>query len=158
MIALALINQVSAKNTTYALELTEKTYEISKITEKGEYTIVYFNISLTIRNNGDNQSDLIQIIIEDEDGMTLNQTAIIPPHTNITFHFPPHPLIGTQQHQINITYEPKDPYILRTPYNHGQETLILLETKNTTTNTPALEISIILLTILTIFIIKKRFQ
>ncbi len=150
-----LFNITAAEDDYYEIQMVEKDYDIVGIREINDRKVVYFNISITLHNLGNLVSDDITVRIEDEDGWYIRNDTL-KPHDSKKFIFNNHPLLGSGEHRINISYYPTDKNIVLTEYNHGEDILMLLsEDKNN--STPGFGACFLIIVILSyIFIYKNK--
>lgn len=128
-ISYSLLGTANAENGDYKISIIEKNYEIFRIREVNDQKWVYFNISITLHNSGGIVSDDITVKIEDEDGWYVRNDTLAA-HESKTFIFEDHPLLGTGEHKIDISFYPTDKNVVLTEYNHGEDVLILMPEEN----------------------------
>ncbi|MEM4257931.1 MAG: hypothetical protein QXL17_02115 [Candidatus Thermoplasmatota archaeon] len=141
----------SAEEQPYSLSIVDKKYTIMKVTEHPKGDVVYFNISITLKNSGSRVSDNITVQIEDETGIIIKRNGTISPGEIKIYYFNEYPLIGMQQHILKISYYPTIDRIKRTSYNSGQDEFILLPAKDQS-STPGFEGIFFISSLLTIFL------
>jgi hypothetical protein len=153
-----IINPISAEDNSYNISIVGKNYTIARIHELPGDDLVFFNISITLRNSGSQESDNMTVEIQDEEMGTnfIHTNGTISPGQIKTFYFLDYPINGMIEHRINISYHPTFESIEWTEFNHGTDVLVLLpEKKNETT--PGFEIVFIFLALI-LYISYKKFK
>ena len=152
-----LFDIASAEDDFYEISIIEKDYDIFRIREINGRKVVYFNISVTLYNSGNIESDDITVKIEDEDGWYVRNDTLLA-HESKTFIFDDHPLLGMTEHRINISFYPTNKNVALTDYNHGEDVLILLpEDKDENSFTPGFE-AILLVMAVAIYVFLTRYK
>ena len=146
----------NAEDEIYRISLVEKKYECVKTVGSGKQTWVYFDISITLSNTGDVESDDITVEIEDEDGKYYRNYTFQPRESK-TFIFDDHPLLEKTEHRINISFYPTNKYIVLNDYNHGEDILIILPKENANNSTPGFE-SIFPIIAIAVLVFLKRYK
>lgn len=148
-----LFNITVAEEEYYEIRIVEKDYDIIRIKEINNRTVVYFNINITLHNLGNLVSEDITVKIEDEDGWYVRNDTL-QPHESKKFIFDNHPLLGSGEHRINISYYPTNKNVVLTDYNHGEDVLFLLS-ENKNNFTPGFEVGFLIITIVVYVLISK---
>ena len=139
----------------YEIQIVENDYDIVGIREINDRKVVYFNISITLHNLGNLVSDDITVRIEDEDGWYV-RNGTLQPHESKKFIFDNHPLLGSGEHRINISYYPTNNNVVLTDLNHGED-ILMLSSEDKNNFTPGFDICFLIIAILSyIFIYKYK--
>jgi len=143
----------NSQDNYYQISITDKSYEIKSIDEK--YEIIYFDISITLKNSGNIISEDMTLRIRDVDGnYTLNGT--IMPGESKTFTFEKHPIIGLKDHTISIYFNPTDEFAPLNDFNQGKDELTLKYSSNGNgSSTPGFELIFIIISIMLCFTTAK---
>jgi len=141
----------------YEISIIEKNYDIFKIREINDRKCIHFNISITLYNSGNIESDDITVKIVDEDGGYVRNGTLMPNESK-TFIFDDHPLLDMSEHRINISFYPTNKNVGLTDYNHGESVLILLTgDKEDDGFTPGFEV-ILLVTTIVVYVFLTRYK
>jgi len=151
------IDTIPSQEDYYKISIEDKIYEIHKITEVNAQTIIYYNISIILKNSGNLKSDdiTLEIIGDDELPLYVNDTILPNGVREFKWENEEFFLVGPWDHYINISYYPTDPTIGRNAENSGIDTMILTYAESTD-NTPGFE-SIFAITIIVLFVIIKKY-
>ncbi|MDH7518079.1 MAG: hypothetical protein QHH19_07060 [Candidatus Thermoplasmatota archaeon] len=144
-----------AQNTPYNIIIADITYSYINYEKRGTNIIEFFNINITLRNLGANESDDITIELIDQDNAHLKKNHTFYPLEKKTFIFSNHPISGTGDHEITINFYPTDE-TKTASYNSGSKTVIINKDKSQTgSTTPGFEI-ILIIAAITLFIFLKK--
>jgi len=133
----------------------DTSYEFVKTTEIGGDTWVFFNISITLHNFGNIESDNITAKLQDEDSNYTQEGSIMPGKTK-TFIFVEHPLLGLGEHKLGVSYYPTDLSVPINDDNSGYKTLAVeYGDGNGNGSTPGFEIISLICIVFFIVIIRK---
>ena len=130
--------------------------EFVKTTEIGGDTWVFFNISITLYNSGNIESDNITVKLQDEDSNYTRKDSVMPGETK-TFIFVEHPLLGLDKHKLGVSYCPTDLSIPMNDDNSGYITLAVeYGDGDSDGSTPGFEIISLICIMALIVLIRKR--
>jgi len=130
--------------------------EFVKTTEIGGDTWVFFNISITLYNSGNIESDDITVKFQDEDSNYTREGSVMPGETK-TFIFVEHPLLGLGEHKLGVNYCPTDLSIPMNDDNSGYTTLAVeYGGGDGDSSTPGFEIISLICIMALIVLIRKR--
>ena len=147
---------VLAQDAPYNIIKSNITYSYVKTETRGTNSVEFFNIDVTLRNLGTNESDDIIIEISDKDNAPVKQNHTFYPLEKKNFLFINYPILGTGDHEITIKFYPKDE-TKTASYNSGSETLIINKNKSQADSSiPGFEITLIITTIAIFVFLKKK--
>jgi hypothetical protein len=92
----------------YAISIVNKTYELSDTSTKGTQTASYYDILITIKNQGVSYTDDITVELVDEFDIPTTKNYTFQPSEIKTFQFKEYPVVGTGQKNITIRYYPSN--------------------------------------------------
>lgn len=142
----------------YKINILDKNYQVSFVEEKGEQTGVYYDIFITVKNQGPDISDNITLSLYDEFDLPLSLNYTFDSDETKTFTFNDYPVIGIGSHEIRIELYPTNESLRKTS-NTVTDTITLNYTPENETSTPGIEITFIFCTILFIgYYLKKKKQ
>lgn len=150
---------MSAASEEVDLSITEKTAVKGKSVGTGAQAATYYDITITLYNEGNVTSPQITLGIQDEvDGIWTNKTGTVAVKESTEFFFNDWPIVGPGDHTILIRYLPTNDSIQKTLFNSGSDTLNLgvEEVNDETEETPGFELVILLTALFTILVLKKR--
>jgi len=154
------IDTISAQEDYYEISIVEKSYEIYEISEINAQTIIYYNISITLKNSGNLNSDDVTLEIIGDDELPLYANDTIPHGGVREFKWENEDffLVGSWDHYINISYYPTDPTIGRNENNSGEDSLILKYNEASGDgDTPGFEAAF-LLVIIALYVAVKKYK
>ena len=154
------VGTVASQGDYYNISIADKNYEIYKISEINTQTIVYYNISITLKNSGNLNSDDVTLEIVGDDDIPLYVNDTISPGSVREFKWENKEffLVGPWDHYINISYYPTDPTIERNGNNSGEDSLILKYNEASGDgDTPGFE-AIFLFVIIALYVAVKKYK
>jgi hypothetical protein len=129
--------------------------EFVKTTEIGGDTWIFFNISITLHNFGNIESDNITVELQDEYSNYTREGSVMPGER--TFIFVEHPLLGLGKHKLGVSYYPTDLSIPMNDDNSGYTTFAVeYENGDDDGSTPGFEIISLICIVVLIVLIRKR--
>jgi len=130
--------------------------EFVKTTEIGIDTWVFFNITITLFNSGNIESDNITVKLQDEYSNYTREGSVMPGE-NKAFKFVEHPLLGLDENTLVVSYYPTDLSIPKNDDNYGYKTLAIeYGDSDVDGSTPGFEIISLICTVALIVLIRKR--
>ena len=111
----------TAEDELYKISMNASS-EFVKTMETGGNTWIFYNISITLYNSGNVESDNITVKLQDEDSNYTREDSVMPGETK-TFIFVEHPLLGLGEHKLDVNYYPTDSSIPKKDDNSGYTTL-----------------------------------
>jgi hypothetical protein len=144
---------VCAEDDFYELSILNKSCDLVETDIAKD--IYYYNISIVLANNGTIDSDDITVVIQDEDQINISRNGTISAGSNMIFIFEKHPLLGDEDHLINISYGPTNNYTPKTTFNSGRDSIKIFGEENKNNSVPGFEILTIIALIVICAIIKK---
>jgi len=146
---------VYAQEGPYNIILSNRTCNYIKTEEAGTQIFEFFNINITLRNLGVNESDEITLELIDQDNMSVYKKYTFDPLEKKSFLFSNHPISGTGDHEITIKFYPTDE-TKKNSYNSGSETFVINKDNSQGGSTPGFEITLILITLAIFVFLRKK--
>ena len=148
---------IYAQENPYRIVLSDPTYNYIKTVGGGTQIFEYFNINVTLRNLGANESDQITIELIDQDNIQsgVKRYYTFSPLEKKTFLFADHPISGTGDHNITIKFYPTNE-TKNASYNSGSGTFVIYKNDSEGGSTPGFEITLIIITFALFVFLKKK--
>ena len=150
-------NDCNAQNGDYQIFIKDTSADFIKSETFGEHIFVYYDITLTLHNSGDTESDEISVILRDEDG-NYTKKGNIGPGEDATFIYDDHPFVGAGEHTLYFYYYPTE-IENRNQQNSGSTSIVINPDKNgddDDESIPGFELTILISAIVTTLLIMKR--
>lgn len=145
----------TAEDESYKISM-DVSSEFVKTTKIGGDTWVFFNISITLYNSGNIESDNITVKLQDDDSNYTREGSVMPGETK-TFIFVEHPLLGLGERELGVSYCPTDLSIPMNDDNSGYTALTVeYGDGDGDGSTPGFEIISLMCIIALIALIRKR--
>jgi hypothetical protein len=148
----------TSAQTVYEISIEDVSYEVYKIEQITSTKImVYYNISILLRNSGLRNSDEITVEIIDNEGFSLKKNATIPAEgqKEVTWEGGDFFLEQNGDHYITINYYPTDE-TKKNSLNSGTDLVYLSKSEDQNT-TPGFEV-ITVIGILLVLIGYKKYK
>ena len=153
---LTILTLSTAIASTSNIKILNKNFQISAIDDKGAQTGVYYDVMITLINEGSEQSENITLTLYDEFDLPLSKNYTFNPSETKTFVFKDYPIIGTGSQEIRIELFPTNES-LRTPSNTISDTMNLTYSSPDDTSTPSIQfIGILTILACICYIYKKK--
>jgi hypothetical protein len=142
----------------YSISILNTNYSKIKETTVGQDTIIQYDIFVSVTNLGNGTSDEIVITLTDDENFTITQEHTFDPMETKTITFENHPLTGTIDHDLTITYAPKNTSIQKTSANSGSKKMTITYDSKTNTDSPFIHSAglITLFTLVALLLKKKK--
>lgn len=131
---------------------------VKKMKQNNEIVGWRYNIFITLENNGDKESEEIQINMTDQEGFTLSNITTFEPGETKTIVFSWTTTKSINQ-KINVNFFPTDLDADWNKYNSGSTSFVLkIDNENgvPAASTPGFEILLFFLSIMTLYIFRKK--
>jgi len=154
------VGTIASQENYYKISIADKSYEIYEISERNAQTIIYYDLSIILKNSGNLNSDDVTLEIIGDDELPLYVNDTIPPGGVREFKWENKDffLVGPWDHYINISYYPTDPTIGRNENNSGEDSLILKYNEASGNgDTPGFE-AVFLLVIIALYVAVKKYK
>ncbi len=146
---------VYAQENPYDIMIYNTTYNYIKTEEAGTQIFEFFNINITLRNLGTNNSDEITLELIDQDNISVKREYIFDPLEKKSFLFSNHPISGTGDHELTIKFYPKN-QTRKADYNSRSETFVINKDDSKGGSTPGFEITLTTIALAIFIFLKKK--
>jgi hypothetical protein len=136
LILTLLLTSIPVTAQEYELSVVDTKYSQTKEETVGGEKVVMYDVFITIANQGTTPSDEIKFTLTDDEDFTVTKEYTFEVMETKTITFENHPLTGTGDHELTITYAPTNTSITKTNANSGSETITVSYTESTNTDTP----------------------
>jgi len=149
---------ISAADRSYDIEVVGKDYKFLKTVGNENQKFNYYNITITLKNNGAEVSDDITLKIwekEEDANLSISRNGIIKAGETMEFMFGDWVVYGTGEHTAMYEYYTTNTSKMNN-YNSGSGFFKINDGSIKEDNTPGFELVLVLLAFVSIFLIKKR--
>lgn len=131
-----LLTSIAVNAQEYELSIVDTNYSQTKEETVGGEKVVIYDVFITIANQGTTPSDEIKITLTDDEEFTVTKEYTFEVMETKTITFENHPLTGTGDHELTITYAPTNTSITKTNANSGSKSLTVSYKDSSNTDTP----------------------
>lgn len=154
LIILLSINSLAESN--YDIEVVDTDYEFL---ETMHQKFNKYDIIITLKNNGDEDSDDITIKVREEnegENLSVFRNGTVKAGETMQFSFEDWIVSGTGEHTVIYEYFPTNENIETNNYNSGTGSFKINDGSVENEDTPGFELVLVLLAIISIYLIKRR--